>query len=466
MTRRTLVKASRKLRQRHRIPAYQLKMEPPHLNLGWTTEKPLEPERKRKRLKPNARLNHPLTPSEPRRAKGSGDDEDLLAVIKSLRAEVASLREEVRQIGSHQSSRASEHSGSDSLSVSPYPRRRGSGGMTPTTPCANCARNASTCAEQVATSPEPMDVDASRETEQAAPPTNEVGAPRSPDGGAGDPEPGGDAAGDAGNDDVGGGHDYHQLLEEFEEWIHMKTRMMKRDQAFIKMLPGLMQRWLRSKKIEGTPQVFVDGLTRACIDCVMPNETELRLTRLMGTPDTRVAIERLNKAIGGEVTVFEEADVEKWVWDQMWTFPVWWFTWWFGYLPSTHVKLWVPNMSFLGLFSAMWWMWPQIAPAFGLWDDLCFDVPLPNIQWRYGSLPWWEGTLADHAGTMFVVHTFCMMQLAQIAARIMLYYCWISNFLRGYYRFMYYWSDWVPKGMWRDPFGGVRCFGSGNGKSQ
>lgn len=468
-TLKLMKRAARKLRTGGRVPLYQKKMAPPHLNQGWTTAFPL-PEKQRERRRNRGRHNHPLTPPEPCRAEGTGASEDLHGLIRALRAEVASLREEIRLIGSQRSSPKDGLSGWGSPCRRRSRSRNERSGSTPMPSCESIAQSASMCEEAMETDPqaptEPMEVEPSRETLEAAPRVDEGRAPLATGEGPTDPQPEGAVGGAADPEDVERGHDYYKLLMEFDEWIHMKSTLMKRDQQFIKMLPGLMQRWLRSKKIEETPQVFVDGLTRACISCVMPSEAELSLTRLLGTPDTRVAIERLNKAIGGEVTVFEDEDVEAWIQDQMWRFPVWWFTWWFGYFPATHFKLWVPNLSFLGLFSALYWLYPSVAQAFGFWDDICVDLPLPNLKWRYGGLPWWEGTMSYHEGDLFVVHVFCMLQLAQMAARFMMYYCWFTNFLRGYYRFMYYWSDWVPKGMWRDPMGGVRCFGAGNGKSQ
>lgn len=106
---------------------------------------------------------------------------------------------------------------------------------------------------------------------------------------------------------------FEELLAEFEQWIHMKTRGLKRDQAFVKMLPGLMQRWIKLKKLERTPVDFVDGLMKACYQKVKPSEEELELADIITVPDTRFDIERFNGAVGGDVKAVDRRVIKDWV---------------------------------------------------------------------------------------------------------------------------------------------------------
>lgn len=120
-----------------------------------------------------------------------------------------------------------------------------------------------------------------------------------------------------------GGHNFQELLDEFTDWIHMKTRGLKRDQAFVKMLPGLMQRWIKLKKLETTPQPFVNGLVRACYEKVKLSREETELANIISDPETRFDVQRFNEAVTGEVKGVEEAFLRAWVRARVMRVPLW-----------------------------------------------------------------------------------------------------------------------------------------------
>jgi len=473
--RRTLVEASKRLRTDWMVPKYQWNNGPLAANHGrLADQKNWVPTKEKRRRKRKSRRNHPLTP-EPGSPKGDAGVRD---VVDLLRQELMLLRlevEEMRRESGKPLRSTTAHHGHSEL-VSPLTRdcgtQTGEHSWMPSTLCLNCAQSESTL-ESI---PEEMEWDdemgpdevegvepvAGEPAEEARAEETEVTASTEEPGCPGEPKrsesPTPSACGLKEPEDLVG------LVEDFERYIYMKTQLMKRDQAFCKMLPGLMQRWIRSRKLESMPQDFIDCLTKACTERVMPSNEELGLSAIMADPDTRCAVERLNDAIKGEVHVFDQRAIARWCDARAQRIPKWWLTWPasapLGWWPEGHWTVPLPGWGMLVAWSFLLLAWTVLAPAIGLSPDWYFELPMPWIRWSYGEFPWisWDEPVWWEQFTVMGTYLRFLQVLKWLTYAVAL--------RKLYYRFLYNWPEYVSAQMWRDPTGGIRVFNSGNGKSQ
>lgn len=252
--------------------------------------------------------------------------------------------------------------------------------------------------------------------------------------------------------------DWLELVCEFEEWIYMKTQLMPRDKAFVKVLAGLMQRWLKMKNIEVYPKDFTDCLMKAAIKRVKPSDVEAGLAERLADPDTRSGIEVLNDAIGGEVKCFSERTVNHWVEtracrvnlasplsligvevDYTVTTPM--LPWWIGMFLK---GIWLG----IHLFCEWFWGGPPEPDMFEVWIPAYggFYSKNPGFHWvhQWWSVYWATWTIIDWTGWYGL---YCL-------------------FRRTYCRVQYFSKDYTRAGFFKALDGSLRIFQSGNVKSQ
>lgn len=246
---------------------------------------------------------------------------------------------------------------------------------------------------------------------------------------------------------------YADLEDEFVEWIYMKSMLMKRDKAFITMLPGLMQRWLKEKKITHVPCLFIDGLTKAAIERVKPSDVETQLADQVAEPECRSRVKTLNEAIQGEVTTFREVTVKEWVEDRASRVYPKWFTFWLGLdWNDYYFKVWMPSVW---LPVGLWVLWILLHCAVAAITGEPMTADVSTIMWMgWGpsgfGIKWiqtsWYGWI-----------TWLLTWLQR--------YSYYAILRRGLFRTLYHAPDFVEDGFYRVPEG-VRIFNSGNVKSQ
>ncbi|UHM27571.1 MAG: hypothetical protein SToV4_gp1 [Sanya tombus-like virus 2] len=304
--------------------------------------------------------------------------------------------------------------------------------------------------------PEPMEVD--------PPAKSEVGVGTDP------PEPA-DAGVEVGTDPIAPeATSWSDLVGEFEEWLHMKTQLMKRDAAFMKMLPALIQRWLKLKKIEHYPLDFTDCLTKAALERVKPSAVEIQAAELISDPDTRHEIEMLNGALKGEVASLSSETVEKWCDDH--ASRVYWnsFLPFFGFRKEGFFRVPLPgwNVYFLLLVPMVMFQWWHILSRGVPWDHDPVNI---DVTWLF-STPLLAPIRAFLSWTplLFVADGKCVLTLnfmtmfKWIVAKV--WWCaLVGSFRKGAYKLMYSSPLWVKAGFYRVG-DSLRIFEPGNGKSQ
>lgn len=465
---KTLVGAVRRLRaSTDVVPRYQLSQKtPPKSNhesilREGTGFVPPPPVKIRKRPAKQQR-RHPLSPQSQERSEDEAKEEhegvgamvaELREELRRLRAEMRDLRRNGLPLRNTTGPSRSERLGLVSRAVQTSQTRSVSASTEPSAPCSSCAPSGSISGA----APVRMEVDDEEmEWEDAVESQGPDGKP--------EPEAPTPAGVEEKPQDAQAAVDFMALVDEFEEWIYMKTQMQKRDSAFVKMLGGLTQRWIRSKKLERTPRPFIDCLTKACIERVKPSEVEVSLADEMQDPDARCAMERLNDATRGEVHIFNQTEVNRWC-DyhasrlSKWvvTFPVSAIT---GWWPEGHWKVPCPSWGAIFVWTLMLVGWTYLAPAVGVASDCYFDLPFPNVVWTYGSMPY----VPRDQPIRWVMFT-ALGVLLQVLTW-MKYITWVVGIRKAVYRCLYYWPEYVSPNLWRDPMGRLRVFGPGNGRSQ
>lgn len=245
---------------------------------------------------------------------------------------------------------------------------------------------------------------------------------------------------------------YFELLEEFEEWIYLHTMGIKRDAAFVTMVAGLMKRWVKLKKLERYPRDFIDGLTKACYERVMPSKVEKQLADVVVDPDVKAHVARFNSAMKGEVEVIDEFKREEWVKMQAETFRARWITTWFGV--DTRAKI---NIRF-----PEWWMCWAISYIFTF---LCYTLPqylyaaeyIEEPNWNFDEVQWWGWWKGFHLARLDVAVAGLIWWFSA--------YTWVGVFRRGYYRVLYNSGTFMPEGHFKSGVT-IKTFDQGNGPSR
>jgi len=246
---------------------------------------------------------------------------------------------------------------------------------------------------------------------------------------------------------------YELLVGEFEEWIYAKTQLMPRDQAFNKMLPGLMLRWLKEKKIEVWPKDFTDGLMKAALERVKPSKVEESLADIITKPETRCSVERLNDAIKGEVSVVDEAKQEQWVDRHANKVHLYWFTFWFGWNPAFSFNVdWIRpghttglyTLWFLFLYLMQWWFGEPVEPDFQ-------EIWLPWYDEANGFYLWQSWFSA-----------YWTMEWLLLGCVYVSYFGWLR---RRWFRLQYQQGEYVSEGYFKRGET-IKLFNAGNVKSR
>lgn len=247
--------------------------------------------------------------------------------------------------------------------------------------------------------------------------------------------------------------DYCRLIDEFDEWIHMRTQFMKRDKAFLTVLPGLMQRWLKMKKIEDYPKDFTDGLMEAATRRVKPSITEVRLSQKLADPETRGSMRLLNEAMQGEVNEFNVDQVADWCAERASRVYLWWFTFWLGWSPMCYIHLWQPSWWLGWVFFLMWdiwhrfcWWWYESPPEIDIHQ---FEVPLLRML----------------DPSFVIIITFSWYLLVEKLLTIFFWYGYYGVLRRVYFREVFMKVDFTADGWYRS-HNSMKLFQPGNVKSQ
>lgn len=240
--------------------------------------------------------------------------------------------------------------------------------------------------------------------------------------------------------------DWLALVAEFEQWIYMKTQCMKRDKAFLQVLPGLMQRWLKHKKIEVYPLDFTDCLMSAAIARLSPSVVEQTVSTTLADPDTRCMINSLNSALSGEVKIFNNQQVDDWVQDRA---ERWWLDWItapFGWNPSISIRIPQPKWTVALACWLFWLVWHYFCIYwYGEQIEVDYNVfvcPLSGLHIRYS----WYGLLE------WGLVTFERYTLYGILRRM-------------WFRLKFHEADFTSVGFYRAPEG-LKVFQQGAVKSQ
>lgn len=235
----------------------------------------------------------------------------------------------------------------------------------------------------------------------------------------------------------------------------MKTRGMKRDKAFLVMLPGLMQRWVREKKLEQMPRVFIDGLMKACYNNVMPMGAEMGLPNHLADPDTRFNVKRFNDALVGEVSSIDSDVMEQWVEDKARCIYAWWFTWPLGWFPKMRQgNRWVDAHGKIP-FPA-WWVWVLVYFFLKLWGCLpaMWDIASPWTGFGKVSFDHWSYQYHQTFEDYLTLGNKLLFLLTYFGAA-----------RRGFFRHSYLTGNYVKHGHWMCN-GLINLFNPGNGRSR
>jgi len=265
---------------------------------------------------------------------------------------------------------------------------------------------------------------------------------------------------------------FSDLLDEFENWIYMRTQGMKRSKAYLVMLPNLMQRWLKLKKIESYPKDFIDGLMEACYERVKPSPTEMGLADKLANPETRFEFNTFNEALDGEVSVVNERKREAWVQQRAHKVWLWWLTFFTGYYPAGFIRLPFPQWWTTWLLGMVWWLFLNFPRLY--WGD---DANGEPIMWYDPPVEFWTPTwlavVLNHMGLLttgrpLMVGWMVATSAFTIIQKFLTVFTWYTYFgvlRRAYFRGLFTSGAYIGEGYFKSGLT-IKSFDSGNGKSR
>lgn len=103
--------------------------------------------------------------------------------------------------------------------------------------------------------------------------------------------------------------------DEFLCWLRPKVSAMPRNGAWIKMLGAMVLRWLKEKDVSAPSAADYGKLLEAAITLLEPSQAELSLHKKMENPEVRAKIAKHNEALRGEITTFDDSEMNRWCWE-------------------------------------------------------------------------------------------------------------------------------------------------------